>query len=433
MKKFYLSILAIVMAVTAVASTQVTPSAKKVAVDPNNYEFKTHKTVKVPKFKVAADTTKIVCTNLDVDDSMLEMYLAYMEFGFVSVYGSDGADWEVLADLYTTDENYLIEYTGEDAEISLVYQEKDTIELAVSEAEMKNTEKGLVFTAIGADESSKVYSIHMTLVVPEHANDTVAIKFDKAAEVSYYGETGDYYIFAANDKYVATFDFYTDKRFGVGEYGAADFDKSYTNLYKINGTDTVSLGGYYTASLKIAEAKDGRYDMAAEFFAKGDTVLYQISMFYQKPVAKDTIDVNLDNAQLGDYIENNGLFQIIAAPADSAYGISLTPLAEKLEGTFTELDLYGQYSYIWEGEETYDIVEAEFTTKQEGKVVTATGTLLASNEKFYKFVIKANIQEQAIENVNIEAVESKKMIQNGQLIIIKDGVKYNAQGAILAE
>ncbi len=38
--------------------------------------------------------------------------------------------------------------------------------------------------------------------------------------------------------------------------------------------------------------------------------------------------------------------------------------------------------------------------------------------------------DNALENVNAEAVKAQKVIENGQLYIIKNGVKYNALGAI---
>ena len=39
--------------------------------------------------------------------------------------------------------------------------------------------------------------------------------------------------------------------------------------------------------------------------------------------------------------------------------------------------------------------------------------------------------QQAIDNVNAEAVKAMKVIENGQLYIIRNGVKYNAAGAIV--
>ena len=47
-------------------------------------------------------------------------------------------------------------------------------------------------------------------------------------------------------------------------------------------------------------------------------------------------------------------------------------------------------------------------------------------------IIGANNAPTAIENVAVENVEgAKKMMIDGQLIIVRDGVMYNAQGAVV--
>ena len=75
--------------------------------------------------------------------------------------------------------------------------------------------------------------------------------------------------------------------------------------------------------------------------------------------------------------------------------------------------------------------EGYLTITPEGKKITATG--IAENSWVgiaIDITISGTIIETALENATV-VIKPVKKIQNGQLIIEKDGVQYNAQGAIL--
>jgi hypothetical protein len=44
-------------------------------------------------------------------------------------------------------------------------------------------------------------------------------------------------------------------------------------------------------------------------------------------------------------------------------------------------------------------------------------------------VLVGNFEDQAIDNTQLPQIKSLKLIENGQLVIIKNGIKYNALGA----
>jgi hypothetical protein len=46
-------------------------------------------------------------------------------------------------------------------------------------------------------------------------------------------------------------------------------------------------------------------------------------------------------------------------------------------------------------------------------------------------VYDGTLKGSAVEHVSSEDVTTDKVLRNGQLIIIKDGVEYNAQGAVI--
>ena len=77
--------------------------------------------------------------------------------------------------------------------------------------------------------------------------------------------------------------------------------------------------------------------------------------------------------------------------------------------------------------------EGELTITTEGNTITATGIVENSWAGIaIDITISGTITDvpDAVENVTV-TVKTVKMIKNGQLVIEKDGVQYNAQGAKL--
>ena len=75
-------------------------------------------------------------------------------------------------------------------------------------------------------------------------------------------------------------------------------------------------------------------------------------------------------------------------------------------------------------------------------ITPAEGDFVAVSGQIYKYVnqyttieisggILESAEPQAINNVNAESVKAMKVIEDGQLFIIRNGVKYNAAGAIV--
>ncbi len=67
-------------------------------------------------------------------------------------------------------------------------------------------------------------------------------------------------------------------------------------------------------------------------------------------------------------------------------------------------------------------LDAACTEKAEAATLPATGTLYAG---------WAEKTATALENANANEIKVRKVVENGQLIILKDGVRYNALGAIV--
>ena len=59
----------------------------------------------------------------------------------------------------------------------------------------------------------------------------------------------------------------------------------------------------------------------------------------------------------------------------------------------------------------------------------ATLYLYATNNGYASYTLKTNVENTAVEDVEAVKVEAKKVIENGNIVVIKNGVKYNMLGA----
>ena len=76
------------------------------------------------------------------------------------------------------------------------------------------------------------------------------------------------------------------------------------------------------------------------------------------------------------------------------------------------------------------LVEGTVATYTDGELDTFEGQFLGSDWKFYNLKMTEAGNESAVENITTTVVPVK-VIENGQLIIIKNGVKYNVAGAVV--
>ena len=76
------------------------------------------------------------------------------------------------------------------------------------------------------------------------------------------------------------------------------------------------------------------------------------------------------------------------------------------------------------------LVEGTVATYTDGELDTFEGQFLGSDWKLYNLKMTEAGNESAVENITTTVVPVK-VIENGQLIIIKNGVKYNVAGAVV--
>ena len=105
---------------------------------------------------------------------------------------------------------------------------------------------------------------------------------------------------------------------------------------------------------------------------------------------------------------------------------------------------YGEYGYseypsgLWPDVENASYGDVNLTLPedvvakyyQDGTVDVFEGTFLGDDNNLYILVLSSEAPATALDNVDT-TVAPAKVINNGQLIIIRNGVQYNAQGAIV--
>ena len=150
-------------------------------------------------------------------------------------------------------------------------------------------------------------------------------------------------------------------------------------------------------------------------------------------VPTETIELEFANAEIK--YQYGGL-NITAANGDASLGLKINTTADAMYGSFTFDDLFQFASSVVVGDDEisfiYGTVVVEKVKEGEYTYDKVTTSLLGANHKLYNMVATTTPKSTPTGLDNIDTtVAPAKVINNGQLIIIKSGVQYNAQGAIV--
>ena len=99
----------------------------------------------------------------------------------------------------------------------------------------------------------------------------------------------------------------------------------------------------------------------------------------------------------------------------AAVGVEITPEAQGEEWVYPIM---------------LDLLQGTVATYTKGEPNTFQGVFLGSDWKEYTLKLTEVAKPSAVDNITT-TVAPVKMIQNGQLVIIRNGVKYNVQGAVI--
>ena len=217
-------------------------------------------------------------------------------------------------------------------------------------------------------------------------------------------------------------------------------DATYTLRNNFKNAYTFEAGSTYTVLALVSYYKTG----IQLYFIDAEDEGGQSDLNYDyEPTTVSTFDVTIASVSVKDYVADAGVILFELEDADGAYFAYLeliSSTSEPATGTypinFTEQDGtfyaspggddqydYGCYFGVMDGEyyNPYYMVSGSVEIAEDGMTVNAT----SYNGSTIKLTYKA--PEEAIDNTEVKA-SAVKFLQNDQLIIEKNGVRYNVNG-----
>lgn len=246
----------------------------------------------------------------------------------------------------------------------------------------------------------------------------------------YVEEEGWWQIYGGNENYQFSISNVSTTE-TPGVYTIADLDADYTYVTVMTATDTTDVA-FVDGSVTVAIDADGIVTVIGALVGE-DGITYNFNLTYKDPVAENTVNIVIPTWDLMDtYVESYGLFVVSGEAADGAYvqfSLWMPDDATTIYGDYTEEDFdqrnFGCGLIDATGVQP-SIFSATIHIAEVGEAVAVTADILCYNNTLYKVTTLA----EGIDNVDA-AVKAIKSIINGQLIIEKNNVRYNANGAVV--
>ncbi|MBQ7259684.1 MAG: hypothetical protein IJS57_07060 [Paludibacteraceae bacterium] len=391
----------------------------------------------------------ITASNLVLDDT----YASW--FGII-IASASNEDYSVSA--YLSADDYLGTFGADEIELTIEDAEGE-IDLFDGTVTIANTADGIVITGTALSMDGVEFTLNLSYVVPEATSQENLSLSGTLTDIQgqawqFMGQT--------SDKYVSIAAYSTSI---PGTYGRADLAADYTYVVKFVGADTL----YYDmvdANIVVAVSgtnatitgtlKGQNYDDASDVieFILNLTATVEEYEEQQQGNQYDAQDeafkyifpeYNIDDQYLAQY----GVFVVEAQNAENAY-ISIE--INVPEGTTAlqagEYPVSAQYEdntvsagsidqYIYGSFAGYLNASGDITVPlwlfNEGSVtILENGVIQVNVTNTWGAQVHCQLGSwpEAIDNTEAD-VKATKLVRNGQLLIIKNGVEYNAQGATL--
>ena len=201
---------------------------------------------------------------------------------------------------------------------------------------------------------------------------------------------------------------------GYGEYGWVD---GYGDVYGQIGKVDVEGAGTWS--------EEG---LVASLTKCSDKNTYNITM-----KSYSSMDLTLSNMSIVEGEENSGYTYLFMAMGEAPVAGVQFALASATNyiGSFTVADLdlnnsaivFANGNVVFPAEGTIDIAS-------ENKLITLYASFTGSDNKLYTVSMKQSAINTGVENIH-NTVSVQKLVKNSQLIIISNGIEYNASGVAL--
>ena len=392
----------------------------------------------------------ITATNLVLDDS----YASY--FGILMV-GASNEDYTVS--MYLSSDNYLGTFDAE--EVSLSIKDADgKIEIYEGTITVANTADGVSITGTVLGMNGVQYTLNLTYVIPEATSqETITM----SGELTNYEGQAWQFIGQTSDKMVTIAAYATSI---PGTYGRSDLMADYTYVVKMVGSDTLY---YHMVDANIVVAVSGQNATITgtlkgqNYYDNSDVIEFTLNLTatvedYEEPQEQGNQYDNQDegfyykfpeytiddqylaqyNAFIVDAIdaENHTIsleFNVAAGTTElpaGVYPINDTYAAGTVSAGTVDQSIYGSFAGTLNAEGLVTVplwlLNAGTVTVLENGVIEVAAT----NTWGQGIYSRLGQYPEGVENTEIKG-QIQKVMEDGQIIILKDGKRFTTTGIIL--
>ena len=392
----------------------------------------------------------ITATNLVLDDSYASWF---------SIIIAEASNEDYTVSMYLPADDYLGTFDADEVSLSIEGEEGE-IEIYEGTITVANTATGVAITGTVLSMDGVQYTLNLTYVIPDATSQETITMSGKLT--NYEGQAWQFIGSTATQ--MVTIAAYATSI--PGTYGRSDLMADYTYVVKVVGSDTlyydmvdanvvVAVSG--TNATITGTLKGQNYENSA------DVIEFTLNLTatvedYEEPTEQgnqyDSQDegfyykfptYNIDDQYLAQYnvfvveatdAENHTIsleFNVAAGTTELPAGVY--PIDESYDaGTVTAGSInqyiYGSFAGSLDDEGYINvplwlIVNGTVTVLENGVIEVA-----ATNTWGQGIYSRLGEYPEGIENTEA-GVNAVKTVRNGQLVIIKNGVEYNAQGTIV--
>lgn len=391
----------------------------------------------------------ITATNLVLDDS----YASW--FGIIMV-GASNEDYTVS--MYLPAENYFGTFSADEVSLS-IKGEEGKIEIYEGTITVANTATGVAITGTVLSMDGVQYTLNLTYVIPDATSQETITMSGTLTNIQ---NQAWQFIAKTDDRYVSIAAYSTTI---PGTYGRSDLAADYTFIGKFENGDTLFYDMVDANVLVVVNGENAvitgtlkgqNYKNSADVIEFALNLTATVEDYEEEPQGNqyDSQDegfyykfptYNIDDQYLAQYnvfvveatdAENHTIsieFNVAAGTTELAagvYPIASTSAAGTVSAGTIDQNIYGSFAGSLNDE---GYVKVPLWLFNAGTVtVLENGVIEVAATNTWGQGIYSRLGEypEGIENTDAKA-GAVKAIRNGQLIIIKNGAEYNAQGASL--
>ena len=303
----------------------------------------------------------------------------------------------------------------------------------------------LKIEALVAAMDTQVYRLHMFYLEPKPMTRKTITATNLYINTDYlYGMIGAFQVEASNDDHYIKMAFtpMTDELNIYDTYliSTRTPNMGYVTDYSQSKEDGIEI---YQGTITISKT-DNSAVLTGTILCYDNTE-YTLDLSYVVPEKTREEDLNIDGLTLH---LDQGAWRISGYNADKTQFVSLVLNDFGIEGTYDFVKTSPLYSYLvtditWQSGEVesylyYELRDANLTVSLNptDSVVTITGTMLMQRDTdprdvpLYNVQLRSQAATEAVENLRTNTSATKRL-ENGQIVIEKNGVKYTVTGNVI--